>query len=161
MKILIFLPIFLIGCASFKKTALMSAATGAVVGGAIGASVTPKNEDAIMHSLLWSGLIASFSIVTSVLLYEESDELKLIKQKNEVLEKQQSLFNKNDKNLAEFGKSQFFESSLPQKYKNLIEPGEWKLYEVDEWKDLGSGTLVHQDRVLEITEPKIKAKREF
>ncbi|MFN9066691.1 MAG: hypothetical protein ACK5V3_05640, partial [Bdellovibrionales bacterium] len=45
---------------------------------------------------------------------------------------------------------------VPDKYKNLIEPGEWRIYSINQWIEDGENRLIHQDKVMELIPPSLK-----
>ena len=46
-------------------------------------------------------------------------------------------------------------SKIPEKYKSMINPGEWKIYALDQWIEAGENQLIHQDKMMELIPPSL------
>jgi hypothetical protein len=49
-----------------------------------------------------------------------------------------------------------FNSKIPEKYKKLISPGEWKISEIDLWVEDSENRLIHQDKIMDLIPPSLK-----
>lgn len=161
MNILNFvLLLSLCSCASFKEKTLASMGGSFLLGSAIGVAQAPKDENSKMHGLLWGAGLSALTGAALIYLYDESSELKNKNFKIESLERDLSAMKLGEKSQIDMGKADFYEKALPKKLKSIVDPGEWKLYQVDEWKELSHGVLIHQDQMIEYKEPKFKVKKE-
>ena len=46
-----------------------------------------------------------------------------------------------------------FNSKIPEKYRKLIQPGEWRISEIDQWSEEGENRIIHQDKIMELVPP--------
>jgi hypothetical protein len=49
-----------------------------------------------------------------------------------------------------------FGAKIPAKYKSLIQPGSWRVSEIDQWVEDGDNRLIHQGLVMELVPPSLK-----
>jgi hypothetical protein len=150
--------LLIVGCSSFKKTALVSMAGGFAGGYMAGHQLAPEGDNKNLHGLLVGSAVSS--LVGAGLIYF-LDEDKLLKEKNtKILELTEKLNNQRySKTIDKEGvisSLSLNHSDMPKEIKNLISPGNWKLYEIDEWKKISEGVMVHQDKELVFKYPKIK-----
>jgi adenosylmethionine-8-amino-7-oxononanoate aminotransferase len=148
----------LAGCSTLNhRNKALAYMGGAFVGGAVAGSVqTNERQNSELHGLMWGSAAAAAVGATMLYMYDESNEVKERDYKIRELEAKLSDFKKHVTTVEEKGTSDFMESDLPKDYRHLVEPGRWKLYEIDEWKKSGDGEFVHQDKLLEISPAKMK-----
>lgn len=48
-----------------------------------------------------------------------------------------------------------FGAKIPAKYKSLIQPGSWRVSEIDQWVEDGDNRLIHQGLVMELVPPSL------
>ncbi len=152
--ILLAVSLLSISCASTKKTkSIAGMAVGFVGGYAIGAAATPEGENKKMHGALYGA--AASSLVAAGLIYMMDDskekqqqiKINLMADEIEVLKKNKREINNGSINPGI--------NNLPGDLRALISPGNWKLYEIDEWVKKGN-TLIHQDKELSFEPSKLK-----
>ena len=158
--ILYALTALLLGCSTdFRKKTLTYMGGAFLAGATVGAVQSGERENKDMHALLW-GSAASAVVGASLLyLYDESSELK---DKDYQIRELTSRLNDAkgiEQIKANNGESSFFESKLPKEYSHLVEPGKWKIYQINEWKKVSESEYVHQDKLMEIEPAKIKIEK--
>lgn len=125
-----------------------------VIGAAIGAiAAQQKNDNKPAYTTMYSGIGAAIGAVVSVNLNDpDSENLKL---KNQIAKFEADL----DASLRpklEFTSSGMMNSKIPDKYKTMINPGEWRVYRLDQWVEDGENRIIHQDKIMELTPPSLK-----
>ncbi len=149
------------GCATMSnrtKTILTSVGAG-LVAGTIAANLAPKDENPAVHAAVWGGSTAAATAIAGLFVFDEqkrSDELnrklqiaesELSALRGESSEKEARLIYDSDSAMGR---------ELPNEYRNLVRPGKWSLYRVNQWVAQGENTLVHQDRILQIQPPQFQ-----
>jgi hypothetical protein len=140
------------GCAitSVKNRLYRDMALGAVVG-AIAAQ--QKNENKQAYTAMYSGIGSALGAIISVNLNDpDSENLKL---KNQVAKFEADL-EASLRPKLEFTSSGMMNSKIPDKYKTMINPGEWRVYRLDQWVEDGENRIIHQDKMMELTPPSLK-----
>lgn len=153
VKYFLFLMIILhlIGCAStYKGKVFQSSLIGGFIGGTYGASrEEAKDKNALMY--------ASIGALTGALLTAYLDDSD---QKISDLESRNKKLNieieeiQNPRMVYQFPAT--FNGKIPEKYKKLINPGEWRVSEIDQWVEDDENKLIHQDKIMELTPPSLK-----
>lgn len=148
------------GCSTSFKAKTLSYMGGAFLGGAaVGAAQAPRGDDRGMHGVMW-GSVASAIVGASLLyLYDESSELKDKEYKIRELTSQINDIKGIQQLNVDNGESSFLESKLPKEYSHLVEPGKWKIYQINEWKKVSDSEYIHQDKMMEIEPAKIKISK--
>ncbi len=125
-----------------------------VIGAAIGAiAAQQKNENKAAYTTMYSGIGAALGAVVSVNLNDpDSENLKL---KNQISKFEADL-EASLRPKLEFTSSGMMNSKIPDKYKTMINPGEWRVYRLDQWVEDGENRIIHQDRMMELTPPSLK-----
>jgi len=159
MKILLLILIAInVGCASLtlKQKKLVTIGSAAVIGGVVGASTAPKDENKGTHAALWSGVAASVASIYTIYAMDESDAYEVAVKENQLLKDSLDRKINGPKDLKAEGKG-LLGSKLPENVRNLVQPGGWKLYQLDRWvKDENNeNVFIHQNQALEIIPPSI------
>lgn len=114
---------------SFKESFYRNMAIG-LVGGYLVGQTKPTNKEA--YGYMYGAAAASMMAAGTVFLSDPSQGSPAQKE-NESLKEQIKKMQKDlEPKLTEQGKS-LFTSPLPAEVTNLIEPGEWKRYKMDQW----------------------------
>lgn len=160
MKVLFLLSLILmVGCSTtkmnWKSKTYSTMATSAVLGGAAGAALAPEGDSKSAHGMLWGAVASSIAAVTMIALMDDKDSYQEKERK-----RVEELLNNNKpapKPIMQMGKN-LFESPLPDEMKNVISPGQWKKYKIDEWVQDQSNPNVwfHKDLMFEIIPPQIR-----
>lgn len=146
------LATILSGCSSLKtkeKVVLNS-----VVAGAVGYKYGEQKEsNKNSNALLYGSMLALGASIASVYFYDPEIEIEKYRAESADLKKKLDEF-QNPRLVVET--NSFQTGKVPPKYKNMIEPGSWKIYEIDEWVEDGENRLIHQDKLMELTPPLLK-----
>ncbi len=149
-KILSLICLFLIvtSCASTpKEKILKNMMIGAVTGFALGQL---KSENKTGYSLLYSGAGASILGAVSVWYSDMDSESERIKSDNQKLKTElDKIYSPN----LTHESSGMMNSKIPDRYKSMINPGQWKVYSLDQWIEDGENQLIHQDKMMELIPP--------
>lgn len=146
----IVLVLMLSGCATSSRDKIYEKmGIAALVGVAVG-QAQPNYK--ATYSTMYAGVGAATAAALSLYLddpYKESvrlrDEVKVLTSKFEQFENGKVV----KQGPATFG------AKVPDKYKGLIQPGEWRIYEIDQWVESDDNRLIHQDKIMELTPPSL------
>lgn len=142
--------LLLTGCASsFKKQFYQSMAAGAAAGALYGAS-KPENRSAYMT--MWAGVGAAAGAAFAV--YQNDPDEEANRLRAETARVKAELDRLHDPKI-EAQTSAFFGSKVPEKYRALINPGEWRVSKIDQWVEDDENRLIHQDLVMELVPPSL------
>lgn len=142
--------VLFIGCATTPtekvyRNMLVAASLGVLAG-----QSQPEYKNT--HSTMYGGVAAS--IAGALTLYIENPDKETKKLRDEIV------LLTNNQNQFEKGKvvnrgDAIFDAKIPEKYRSLVNPGEWKVYEIDQWQEEGENRLIHRDRVMELSPPSL------
>ncbi len=148
---LVLLVIMQTACSSsIKKNLAIGAAAGALGGYIYGQN---KSENKDTYSSYYSAIGATIGVATTVFLKDPDKENQELKAETEKLKSELSQF-QDTHILHEMPGT--LSSKIPTKYKNLIQPGEWKVSAIDQWIEDGENRIIHQDKIMELTPPTLK-----
>ncbi|WP_277577952.1 hypothetical protein [Bdellovibrio svalbardensis] len=122
-----------------------------VLGGAAGVAYGSSQSDYKgTQAALYGSLGAAIAAATTI-YFEDPDKTE-IKLRNEVNTLKAKLDHISEPKLvgsvpATFG------ARIPVKYRQLVQPGEWKVYETDTWVEESENRLIHQDKIMELIPP--------
>lgn len=142
--------ILLSSCATtLKGKALEHMALGASMGGVYGVTRNHyQNQNALLFGAL-GGVIGAL-----VGLYRNDPDQKVFEL--------QTANNQLKADLDRFQHPQVllespatFNAKIPAKYRKLINPGQWKISEIDQWIEESENRLIHQDLVMELIPPSL------
>ncbi|MGK5087908.1 hypothetical protein WDW86_10150 [Bdellovibrionota bacterium FG-2] len=136
-----------------KTLALMT--VSAVTAGTIGAVLAPSDERKFAHAALWGGLSATTTGVLGLFIFDEESKRRESEAKALKLEKDLAAINSEMAPELIATNRLGLTKPLPDKFKNLITPGEWSLYRVDRWASSGENELVHQDLIFRFHQPQL------
>lgn len=139
------------GCANTpKEKMIQNILLSSAVGFAIGQNVETNR---ISNGIAYAGVAGT---VTALWLTHNSD----LDQESENLKAENKrLRNEMDKLLSPTLEQQttgMMSAKIPSKYAGMINPGEWKIYALDQWVELDENRLVHQDKIMELIPPSLK-----
>lgn len=150
-KILVIsLTLVTLSCATTQREKIIqNIAIGAAVGFAIGAS---KDTSKVANGLMYGGIAGSVAgSVTAYLSNVDSENSRLSSENTTLKAELDKIYSPNLVQKTDG----FLNSKIPEKYKNMINPGEWKVYSMDQWVDDGENRLIHQDKIMELTPPSL------
>lgn len=158
-KILFFFFLILASCTStsFKEKTFRNMLFATTAGIAIGQS---ESESKTGMSLVYAGSLASMAAIISILAYDPDKEISERRKTSQELAKQidsQSAYplkNQSYDNSVLRGPGINNLQSLPEKYRSKFIPGEWTLYNIDEWEQVDETRIVHKTEMFEIKPPK-------
>lgn len=160
--VILIIPMFCIGCATNMKERIVR---NALLAGAIGAAYgDSKPEFKSQHSLMYGASTALVAAIASVYYYDPDKTLESSRKTNSLLRDEldafenQNISTSNSKNRIYSAPALPGLEKLPEEYRRMINPGAWTLSEIDQWVDGGEGRLIHQDKMLEIKQPTLKAR---
>lgn len=155
MRLLFIVSICLLtGCASTNrgKTLQTMAAVG-IAGALYGAS---RPEAKTQNAALYAGIAAAGAGVFGLYYWDSERETERIR-----LEAQSAMDEierlRAPKRLVESPAT--FGAKIPEKYRSLIQPGAWRVSEIDQWVEDGENRLIHQDLIMELIPPTLNPNR--
>lgn len=147
-KTFVILALICAGCAGTqKRQILQSMAIGGTAGAVYGLSKT-ENRDA--YALMWAGIGAAAGAVASIYLNDPDHEIEKMRAETARLKDEMDRMSSPK---IEAQTSAFFGSKVPEKYRALINPGEWRVSKIDQWIEDDENRLIHQDLVMELVPP--------
>lgn len=140
-----------IGCAHTTKekvfqNMLIAGATGVVIG-------QQKEDYKTTYSTMYGGMAAA--IAAAVTLYINDPDKESDKLREEIRSMKVQMDQIGEPRLASQTPATFG-AKVPSKYRSMINPGEWRVYEINQWIDDGDNRLIHQDKIMELIPPSLK-----
>ncbi|MBS1972657.1 MAG: hypothetical protein JSU04_20280 [Bdellovibrionales bacterium] len=138
------------GCAHTTKervfqNMLIAGATGVVLG-------QQKEDYKTTYSTMYGGMAAAVAGAITLYLNDPDKEAEKLREEIRVMKTQ----------LDQIGEPRLatqtpatFGAKVPNKYKSMINPGEWRVYEINQWIEDGDNRLIHQDKIMELTPPSL------
>lgn len=139
---------FLAGCASTSTERVYRNMILAGTAGAVYGSSRPEYKGT--QAALYGS--AAATIAAALTLYLEGPDKQEIKLRQEVESLKAKLDQFTEPKVVTQGPATFG-ARIPEKYRSLVNPGEWKVYAVDEWNEDGDNRLVHSDKAIELIPP--------
>lgn len=125
-----------------------------LIAGTVGAAIGyQKDSNQLANATMYAAVTASSVALVDLYLLDPDKEAEKLRQENTKLKNQLDLIS-NPKVVFETPAT--FNSKIPDRYKRLINPGEWKIAEIDTWVDDGDNRLIHQDKIMELIPPTLK-----
>lgn len=143
--------LLLSGCATtIKGQTIEWSIAGATAGAAYGYTRSEyKNKNAMMFAAIGAAAGALLSI------HKQDPDQKISKLSDENLKLKKDLESfANPKTI--YHSPAMFNSKIPDKYKKLIQPGEWRISEIDQWIEDSENRIIHQDKMMELIPPSLK-----
>jgi hypothetical protein len=128
----------------------------AVVVGTIGALSAPSDEEPLAHAAMWGGSASAVAGVASLFIFDEQARANEALRQSEILKKElDSLRGEGTGSEPKllYETSAPFGKEVPHEYHNLVSPGKWSVYQLNQWVMQGEGTLIHQDRMIRLVPP--------
>lgn len=141
---------FNLGCATtYKEKMYHSMALGAAGGAAYGLTKL-ENRDA--YAIMWAGIGAAVGAIVSAHFADPDKEIEKLRSESKILREELDQMNSPR---IEAQSSAFFGSKVPEKYRALINPGEWRVSRIDQWIEDEDNRLIHQDLVMDLIPPSL------
>lgn len=144
--------ILLQACAHTTKGKLyqnmaLSAGAGALIG-------QTHRDYPNTYSFSLASAAAALAAIITIHLDDPDREVKKIREEMALLKSVYSP-EKLEKQVA--GRPLVFGNEILESYKKMIVPGEYRIYSIDRWVPEGENRLVHQDKIVELIPPSLKA----
>lgn len=150
-KLIIPFTLMCVGCATTSREKILQNMAIAAVSGYVAGQ--QKGDHKSSYSVMYAGLGASAAAVGSLYYYNIDDENKKLRDETKKLkdELDQVLSPKLERHTPGT-----MAGKIPDKYRNLISPGEWRVYAIDQWVEDGENRIIHQDKIMELIPPTLK-----
>ncbi len=122
---------------------LIATATGVVLG-----QLQTNHKNA--YSIMYGGIAGTGAGIASAYLSNIDEVQRHTHEENQKLKNQLDDILKPKLSYQTLGT---LNSKIPLKYKNLVNPGEWKVFEIDQWVEDSENRLIHQDKIMELIPP--------
>ena len=147
-KFILVILFFSTACATTpKEKILQNMLLGAATGFALGQM---KSENKTGYSLIYAGAVSSVVGAGSVWYSDLDEDSERLKKENQNLKTEMERIYQPS---LKFETTGMMNSKVPEKYKSMINPGEWKIYALDQWIEAGENQLIHQDKMMELIPP--------
>lgn len=142
--------VFATSCATTTREKIIQ---NIVIASAIGFAVgSTKETNKFANGMMYGGVAGSIAgAATSYLSNIDSENTRLNTENTNLKAELDKIYSPNLIQKTDG----FLNSKIPEKYKNMINPGEWKIYSMDQWIDDGENRLIHQDKIMELTPPSL------
>jgi len=137
---------------SHKEQMMIGIGSGFAVGAIVGSQ---KDHSKEAHALMWGSFLGMLSGAYSIYSSNPDEEIRSLnaKLKLELEERALMLTPK-----LVHASPHIMSDSFPKKYQSLVTPGEWRLFETDEWEEDGENRLRHIDKILEMNPPSLQPR---
>lgn len=144
------LVLFISSCATTNREKIIQ---NIVIASAIGFAVGASHEsNKLANGMLYGGVSGSVAgLATTYFSDVDSQNTKLHQENTNLKAELDKIYSP----MLVQQTDGFLNSKIPEKYKNMINPGEWKVYALDQWVDDGENRLIHQDKIMELTPPSL------
>ena len=150
VEVFILASLALSGCATSTKMKVLSSMAGAAaLGGIYGLS---RPEAKSQNALLWAGVGSAVAGAVAVSLSDPDKEAERLRQETIRLREELEMLNSPRVEKQTTG---LFGAKVPEKYRSLINPGEWRVSRIDQWIEDDENRLIHQDLVMELIPPSL------
>ncbi len=149
---LCFITYFLLSsCATTPKEKIIQhILIGTAIGFIAGQS---RDQNKLANGIMFAGAAGTASGLASVYYSDLDTESKRIKEENQKMKVElEKAFSPELVHQT----SGMMNSKIPDKYKSMINPGEWKVYSLDQWIEDGENRLIHQDKMMELIPPTLR-----
>ena len=119
--------------------------------GAIYGATRPEQKE--KNTMMFGSMGLALGAIASIYLQEPDTKINSLTMENQKLK---SDLDEIQNPKLEFSSSGFLNSKVPDKYKRLINPGEWRVYKLDQWVEDGENRVIHQDKIMELIPPTLR-----
>lgn len=145
----------LVGCATNGRDRVYrNMGLAAVTGVAVGQS---QENYKGTYSTMYAGIGAAVAAAVTLYLDDPYNESEQVKAQMKALSAKFDQF-ENGKVVSQGPAT--FGARVPEKYRALINPGEWRVYEIDQWVEDGENRMIHQDKMMEMVPPTLVPGRQ-
>lgn len=133
-------------------------ASAAIVSGTIDASTRQGGSSFDQRSIAVGGVAAAITGVAALLLFDQDSKVKESERRIESLSSELDIYRGKKPGVnGVVSKGDGLERDLPPDYRGLVRPGSWSIYQIDQWVASGENTMVHQDKMIQIENPRFDA----
>lgn len=147
-RLCIFICIATAGCAS---TSTQRVYRNMIVAGAIGAGLGSADHDYPETKAIMYGSMGA-AIAAAATLYFDGPDKEELRLRQEVETLKAKLDQITEPKLVS-ERPATFGAALPEKYKSMIHPGSFKVYELDRWESDSDNHMIHIDKEMELIPP--------
>lgn len=153
--LMIFITFLTSACSSmsYKERVWRNMAIAGAAGVLVGQS---RSEYKSTYSTMYGGVAAATAAALTVYFDDSDKQVERLKAEIRMLSGSADAFEKaqmTHQSPATFG------AKVPEKYRGLINPGEWRVYQIDRWREDGENRLVHESAVMELSPPSLRGGR--
>lgn len=143
--------ILLCGCSTtIKGQTIEWSLAGAGLGATYGYT---RSEYKDKNAMMFAAIGATAGALISLYKQDPDQKISKLKEENSKLKNELESFT-NPKTV--YQSPAMFNSKVPDKYKKLIQPGEWRISEIDQWVEESENRIIHQDKIMELIPPALK-----
>lgn len=143
--------LLLSGCTTtIKGQALEWSLIGAGIGAGYGYS---RSEYKDKNAMMFAAIGAATGALLSLHKQDPDQKISRLSEENLKLKKEIESFTQPK---TVYHSPAMFNSKVPEKYKKLIQPGEWRISEIDQWVEDSENRIIHQDKIMELIPPSLK-----
>ena len=143
-------------CATSQKGKIVEwSVVGAAIGSTYGVS-RPEYQD--KNAIMFGAVGAAVGALAGLYYHDPDKHSENLVNENKKLKVELDSL-RNPKVLIETPAT--FNTKIPEKYKKLINPGEWKISEIDQWIEDSENRLIHQDKIMELVPPSLNPNNQM
>lgn len=125
-----------------------------LAGAALGASYGyTRSEYKDKNAMMFAAIGATTGALISLYKQDPDQKISKLHEENNKLKKDLESFTIPK---TVYQSPAMFNSKVPDKYKRLIQPGEWRISEIDQWVEESENRIIHQDKIMELIPPALK-----
>lgn len=143
--------LFNLGCATSQKGKIVEWSLAGLAAGSVYGSTRQDFKD--KNAMMYGAVGAAVGAIAGLYYFDPDKNSERLTEENKRLRKDLDLV-QLPRVIAETPAT--FNTKIPEKYKKLINPGEWKISELDQWIEEGENRLIHQDKMMELIPPSLK-----
>ena len=111
------------------------------------------------NAMIFGSIGGAAGAITSIYLTNPDEEIQKIKSQNESLKEElDQISPERLRKTLQTGTAIQNLQMLPPKYRSLIIPGEWTLYEIDEWEQIDDEHIVNKTKLLELKPSRLNGR---
>lgn len=142
------------GCATSNRNRTLEAMAIAGVAGMAYGLTRPENREA--NAAMYGGVAAASAGALGLWIWNSDQDLERFKKDSQALSDELDRVRSPNRILespATFG------AKIPAKYRSLVQPGSWRVSEINQWIEDGENRLIHQDTIMELIPPTLNPSR--
>ncbi|RYZ93195.1 MAG: hypothetical protein EOP06_01865 [Proteobacteria bacterium] len=138
------------GCATTKTERIIR---DMVIAGAVGVAIAQQRDsNRIAYSTMYGSMGAAGAAAIGLYVHNPEGESKRLERENTYLK---AKLNQEVVPRLEQTTPATFAGRIPDKYSRLVNPGQWRIYSIDQWAEDGENRIIHQDKIMELIPPSL------